>query len=91
MFKNVKRWTYGLMAGFVGGGAGAASTAITGLVLAPNVFNFADAHGVAMVLKSMVGSFLIMGALNAFSYLSKAPLPDMSNGNGDTGVFKKME
>jgi hypothetical protein len=87
MFRNVKRWTYGLLAGFIGGGAGAASTAITAMILDPKMFNFGDALGVQNVFKSMIGSFVIMGLFNAFAYLAKAPLPEL--GNGDTQFLTK--
>ncbi len=70
MFKHLKNplsWLHGLVAAFIGGGAGATGLA----VWKPETFNVHDG------LSNLCGSFVAIGLTNAFSYLKKSPLPDL--------------
>lgn len=68
-------WVYGLIAGFIGGGANAviASTAVT--MIAPHEFNTgAQLHNLLL----LVGfTFLGSGLLSAMAFLAKSPLPPL--------------
>ena len=69
MTLETKKWLYGLAAGFVGGGAGAASSGIATQIVEPGIYGW---HKIEI----MAVAFLITGATHAFAYLSKSPLPD---------------
>ncbi len=86
MFKQVKRWLYGLLAGFIGGGASAVSSMFGPMFVDPAKFNFADAHGFGNILKTMGISFVVSGAISAFLYLKQAPLPPQGD---DTAFITK--
>ena len=74
-WKNPLVWLRGLMAGFIGGGAGAVSSAVIAIGRTPHVYNLGD--GLWNVLSLMFGTFLVMGLINAFAYLQKSPLPEL--------------
>lgn len=66
-------WLYGLVSGFIGGGAGAVGTAFGEVVLDPQ--HVAQAGGVHHVFALMGVSFLFTGVLTALAYLKQSPLP----------------
>jgi hypothetical protein len=66
-------WLYGLVSGFIGGGA----SAITSSIVLPSVdakdFNFGGGlHSLLLVAGAL---FLVHGGMTAAAYLSKSPLP----------------
>ncbi len=70
MYKHLKNplsWLHGLVAAFVGGGAG-----VTGLSLwHPETFNMKEGFS------NLRDAFFAIGITNAFAYLKKSPLPDL--------------
>lgn len=74
-WKDPLVWFRGLLAGFIGGGAGAVSSAFIAAVKTPKVYNLDDGFGNLMTM--MFGTFIVMGAINAFAYLQKSPLPEL--------------
>ena len=68
---NWEAWLYGLVSGFIGGGAGAIGTGVTQALTDP-------AHAELHHLFVMMGtSFLITGTICAAAYLAKSPLPQI--------------
>lgn len=66
-------WVYGLVAGFVGGGANAVVASVTVSAIAPDKFNFTtQLHNFLMLIGI---TFLASGLLSAMAYLAKSPLP----------------
>ncbi len=88
-FKNVRHWAHGLLAGFIGGGAGAVSGAVGPMLIDPSKFNLADTASALNILKTMATGFVVCGLLNAFSYLKQSPVPP--EGNGDTQMLRKED
>jgi len=72
---NWSAWLYGLIGGFVGGGAGAIGAAFGGLMTDPDHFN--PSNGPHHILVLMGWTFLFSGAITAAAYLSKSPLPSV--------------
>lgn len=70
---NWELWLYGLVSGFIGGGAGAMGTGFGEMVLDPK--HVAEAGGMHHVFALMGVSFLFSGAMTAFAYLKQSPLP----------------
>lgn len=70
---NFGDWIYGLLNAFVGGGAGAVTSAFTASVIAPGVFNLGA--GLHNTLQLIGATFAINGLLSAFFYLKQSPLP----------------
>jgi hypothetical protein len=68
-----KRWLFGLLAAFIGGGAGAFSSGIAANWLDPKDFNIAA--GLRHMLALMGATFLISGATHAMAYLAQSPIP----------------
>jgi len=66
-------WLYGLVSGFIGGGAGAVGAGVAGMYTDPAHFN--PANGVGHLFTLMFATFLVSGAITSFAYLSKSPLP----------------
>ena len=66
-------WLYGIVGGFIGGGAGAIGSAFGGIVTDPDHFN--PAHGVRHLFILMGWTFVFSGAITAAAYLTKSPLP----------------
>jgi hypothetical protein len=68
-------WVYGLLAGFIGGGANAVIATFTACVIAPDKFNVGtQIHNFLVLLGA---TFLTSGVLSAMAYLSKSPLPSI--------------
>lgn len=66
---NWDAWLYGLGAALIGGGASAVAAGMAQVVVDPG---HADVHH---LLALMGTTFIIAGAISAFAYLSKSPLP----------------
>ncbi len=64
-------WVYGLVAGFLGGGAGAVVSGVVVSVRDPEHYNFASADFYILVFFIFVAN----GLLNFFAYLHQNPLP----------------
>ncbi len=64
-------WIYGLVAGFIGGGAGAVSAAF-GLILTDPNYNMANPRKLITV---MVWTFVLPGLVAGLAYLKQNPLP----------------
>lgn len=68
--KNRRRsivWLHGLLAAFIGG----AATAISGMVIAPDTFNFGAP-------RKLLELTLAAGIINAAMYLKQSPLPEIA-------------
>ena len=74
-WKNPLVWFRGLLAGFIGGGAGAVTSGFISVAQTPDKYNLKD--GLHNLLVMIIGTFLVAGILNAFAYLQKSPLPDL--------------
>lgn len=69
-------WLYGLISGFIGGGAAAASSGLVVAGIDPTT-NHALALGSWSNVKVMIATFVINGLLAVFLYLQKNPTPRM--------------
>lgn len=67
-------WMRGIIAGFIGGGAGAFSGGVGALISAPDQFNFGHPR---VLLQTMGGMFLITGLMHTMAYLAQKPIPDV--------------
>ena len=74
-WKNPLLWFRGLLAGFIGGGAGAVTSGFIAVGQTPESYNLKD--GLTNLLVMIGGSFLVVGILNACAYLQKSPLPEL--------------
>jgi len=70
---NVQIWIHGIIAAFIGGGAGAVSAGFASAMVAPGQFNLGG--GLAGLLELMGVTFLVSGALSTFAYLKQSPVP----------------
>lgn len=73
MGQRFNTWLYGLVSGFIGGGA----TAITSSMVLPAIdgkdFNFSSGlHNMLVVCGTL---FVVHGVITAAAYLAKSPLP----------------
>ena len=66
-------WLYGLVSGFIGGGAGAIASGFAGIYTDPEHFN--PAKGFKHLLTLMGITFIFSGAMTTAAYLAKSPLP----------------
>lgn len=73
MHLNWGLWFYGLISGFIGGGASAVTASVVLPALDAKDFNFSG--GLHRMLVAMVSFFLVHGTLVAMAYLAKSPLP----------------
>jgi hypothetical protein len=67
------QWFYGLMAGFIGGGANAVSSGVAANFLDPNDFAMGSTKGLQLMGLTFLGS----GVISAAFYLQKHPVPDI--------------
>lgn len=72
--KNPLAWLHGLIGTFIGGGAGAAGSAVGGMLVDPKQFNLEDP---VKLLKLMLITFCFTGISGACTYLAKSPLPQI--------------
>ena len=84
-FKDPFVWFAGLLSAFLAGGAAAASTSISGFIIAPETFN--TGSGLMKTLQLAGCSFIISGLLGFFQRLQKSPLPEVVN--EETVIIKK--
>ncbi len=68
-----KHWLLGLVAAFIGGGAGALSAGFSAAALDPEHFNLAG--GLSQTIELMGITFLISGVVAAAAYLKQSPVP----------------
>lgn len=68
----IGKWLYGLIAAFIGGGAGAVTSGISAAWIAPDTFNLSKMHNMLLL---MGASFVTTGLLNGAAYLHQQPLP----------------
>ena len=66
-------WLYGLVSGFIGGGAAAVTASVVLPALDAKDFNFSG--GLHRLLVAIGSFFLVHGILMAMAYLAKSPLP----------------
>lgn len=69
MSRSVKAWVYGLVSGFIGGGASAVGV----MYLDNEHFNLANLEGLRKVLEVM----LVSGTASAIGFLRQSPLPPL--------------
>ena len=72
---NWAGWLYGLISGFIGGGASAVTAGVVLPGLDAKDFNFGG--GIHKLLFAMGAFFLVHGILVAMAYLAKSPLPQV--------------
>jgi hypothetical protein len=68
-------WVYGLVAGFIGGGAQAVVASVTVTAIAPDKFNLGSQLHNFIILFCV--TFVASGLLSAAAYLAKSPLPQI--------------
>jgi len=78
-WKNPMVWFRGLVAAFVGGGAGAIASGFISVAQTPKEYNFND--GLQNLAVMIVGTFLLSGTVTAAAYLQKSPLPELEEVN----------
>lgn len=66
-------WFYGLVSGFIGGGAASVSSFIANNLTDPKDFNLGG--GLHHALVNMGVTFLIAGLITAVAFLKQSPLP----------------
>lgn len=85
---NWGQWIYGLVAGFIGGGASSATSGLAAIGIDPSHFNLGSTTGGLSHVLTLVGAtFVVSGVLHALAFLSQMPLPPVAklNGNGKAG------
>ena len=80
-------WFYGLVAGFVGGGAGAVTSGFSNMLVDPEHFNIQHPR---LILEQMVAMFLISGILTGLSYLHQNPVPVEVKTTTETTVMQNF-
>lgn len=74
-WKNPLVWFRGLLAAFIGGGAGAISSGFISVAQTPQEYNFKD--GLHNLLVMVAGTFIVTGISHACAYLQRSPLPEL--------------
>lgn len=70
---NWGKWLYGLVSGFIGGGASALTSSVVLPMVDGNDFNFSGGlHKLGVVAGTL---FLVHGGMTAAAYLKQSPLP----------------
>lgn len=77
MSKNIFLWLHGLGAAFVSGGSGAITAGISVNLRDGKDWNFSDWPHAEHLLSLMAMIFVVNGALGAFGWLSRKPVPDL--------------
>ena len=67
------KWLYGLVSGFIGGGAGSISAGFAGIYTDPT--HFSPEHGARHLFVLMGITFLASGIMTSAAYLKQSPLP----------------
>lgn len=69
-------WLYGLISGFIGGGAGALTAGLSAMGITPESYNLGStAHGLRHLLALMGATFLLSGIVTVAAFLKQSPLP----------------
>lgn len=68
-------WFRGLLAAFIGGGAGAVASGFIAVAQTPDQYNLQTGSG--NLLRMIAGTFIVTGILTAAGYLQKSPLPEV--------------
>ena len=68
-------WFYGLLSGFIGGGAGSIGAGVVGIATDPEHFN--PQHGPHHLIVLMTYAFVFSGIITAAAYLKQSPLPQI--------------
>lgn len=68
-------WLRGLVAAFIGGGAGAVASGFIAVAQTPQEYNLRD--GLHNLLMMIGGTFVVTGVVSAAAYLQKSPLPEL--------------
>lgn len=72
---NWQIWLYGLVSGFIGGGASAVTASLVLPAVDGKDFNFTTGlHSLAIVVGAL---FVVHGVITAMAYLAKSPLPSI--------------
>ena len=79
MSRNTLLWLHGLGAALIGGGSGAVSSGFSVNLLDPKDWNMTDWPHAQHLLLLMCLVFAVNGALAAFAWLSKSPLPPLDD------------
>ncbi len=74
-FKDPLVWIAGLLSAFLSGGAGAVTSGLSAIIIAPDKFNLQD--GLRHTLTLMGTNFLVAGLFGFFTRLQKSPLPEI--------------
>lgn len=74
-WKDPLVWFRGLLAAFIGGGAGAVAAGFICVVQTPKEYNFDQ--GLNKLLVMIFGTFLVSGIVSAAAYLQRSPLPEL--------------
>jgi hypothetical protein len=82
MSKNIFLWLHGLGAAFISGGSGAITAGISVNLRDGKDWNFSDWPHAEHLLSLMAMIFVVNGALGAFGWLSKQPVPDLEGAQG---------
>lgn len=69
---NWQGWFKGMIAAFVGGGAGAVSNGFGNMLVAPDQFNLSHP---GKLLESIATSFVVSGVVTMMAYLHQSPVP----------------
>lgn len=81
-WKNPLVWFRGLLAAFIGGGAGAVASGFISVAQTPKEYNFQD--GFHNLLVMIAGTFIVSGITHATAFLQKSPLPELEEDNNTT-------
>ncbi len=74
-WKDPLVWFRGLVAAFIGGGAGAVVAGVIVTGQTPEKYNFGS--GLHNLVVMVLATFIANGILMAFAYLQKSPLPEL--------------
>lgn len=78
-WKDPLVWFRGLLAAFIGGGAGAVASGFIAVARTPNEYNLKD--GLSNLLVMIGGTFLVTGIISMAAYLQRSPLPELEEVN----------
>lgn len=79
MSRNTKLWLHGLGAALIGGGSGAVSAVFGVNLIDPKDWNLNSLAGFGHMCSLMAVVFVINGAITAFAWLSKNPVPPLDD------------
>ncbi len=74
-WKDPLVWFRGLVAAFIGGGAGAVASGFIAISQTPSEYNLRD--GLHNLLVMILGTFLVSGIISTAAYLQRSPVPEL--------------